>query len=206
MKVVFDFDGTLCNSIPKLAKIAIKLVLDEYVEFGIDFEEAEDWYFGTVGLSFPEQLEMCFPGNERNNAVAEKFARLQAEVYKNSRIFDDVYEALELLKEANVGARICSSSPSKLTWIVIKKKLDGYSFIITGRESGTKFEQLQKHFGGGEQGVFVGDAIRDGLLAQRLDIPFIGVTTTFTEDVFEANDMNYADSVLSAVTQILEAA
>lgn len=202
MKVVFDFDGTICDSMPQLEEVGVKLI---EVNYETTKRKATEWYRDTIGLSFHEQLSELFPGSEYlNRQVAQEFVRLQEEVYKHVHVFDDVYEAFELLKREKVTIGICSSSYASLTWNVIQRKFQGYGFIVTGREYGSKSDQLQLYFKNDQLGYFIGDALRDGMIADLLNIHFIGVRHTFTDDDFFREKLWSVDNVLAAVETALE--
>lgn len=198
MRIVFDFDGTIADSMPELQELAIKLIVKNYE---VHEEEAFVDYRDTIGLSFREQLDEIFPYDSRNTAVADEYRVQQAGVYETVGIFDDVYEALEIAQDGGASLAICSSSDASLTWPVIKGKLDGYHFLITGREYGPKLAQLKRLTSG--ETWFIGDAVRDGYLASKAGIYFMGVTRTFTAGDFDAEEFESQADLPAAVSKVL---
>lgn len=200
MRIVFDFDGTIADSMPELQELAIKLIVKNYE---VSDETAFLEYRDTIGLSFREQLDEIFPYDSRNDRVAAEFHEQQAGVYETVGIFADAYEALEIAQDGGASLAICSSSAASLTWPVIKGKLDGYHFLITGREYGPKLAQLKRLTAG--ETWFIGDAIMDGYLARKAGVGFMGVTHTFTTGDFDAEEFASQADLPAAVSKVLGA-
>ena len=68
--VVFDFDGTVVDSMDSFADIAAD-VMPRY--YSISGEEAKRLYLETSGIPFFQQLEQLFPNNENNDKAAHDF-------------------------------------------------------------------------------------------------------------------------------------
>ena len=74
--IIFDFDGTLANSMPFLERIGVKVMMKYY---DISREEALDRYRVTTGLPYEQQIELNFPGNPVNEQAVQEFERLKIE-------------------------------------------------------------------------------------------------------------------------------
>ena len=66
--VIFDFDGTLADSMPFLAEIGVEVMMRYY---GITKDEAAERYKSTTGLPFEHQIKLNFPDQKVNNEAIE---------------------------------------------------------------------------------------------------------------------------------------
>lgn len=178
--IVFDWDGTLVDTMPSLRASAVDLISQPR---SIGLRYAGEVYDGTIGSSFPEQLEEIFPGDPDNERVAAHFAASQRAVYQHASLFPNVVPWLEELDRYG----ICTSSPRADVM-----KSPAYEIVsapqsfwnITGREYGPKQEQLAnwKHFF--PELTFIGDALRDWKYASALKLKFVAVETSFPSAVW----------------------
>jgi len=185
--IVFDFDGTLLNSMPPLTKQATKLISDHYLVSG---EFAYREYTQTVGLSFEEQLFSIFGEQEaeKHGEVADIFYEIQKNIYAAAGLHEGVREELSLLKYLSVPFAIVSSTHGDLVRQAIRRwELPTPSHVM-GRDAGPKGWQLTALKGAGYR-VFIGDTPIDGQIAEDARIPFIGVEHTFPRSVFREADL-----------------
>ena len=63
---MFDFDGTLIDSMPFLEKNAVTLLRKFY---SFSKEEAHEKYRATTGLPFVQQIEIIAPQNKLNTSI-----------------------------------------------------------------------------------------------------------------------------------------
>jgi len=75
---MFDFDGTIVDSMKELTIIASGLVNKYY---GLSISFAERLYIEASGLSFCQQMEIMFLGYEKNKIIVEIFETLKT--YRN---------------------------------------------------------------------------------------------------------------------------
>ena len=68
--IVFDFDGTLVDTMQIFADVASRLIFEHY---GLDKDAARQKYFETSGLPFCKQIEIIFPGHSSNEKVASTY-------------------------------------------------------------------------------------------------------------------------------------
>jgi len=199
MKIIFDFDGTLVDTMPALTSVATELLEGCY---GLIPEQAREMYLSCVGLSFPEQLEELFLGDGRNASVAETFHDYQARIYETAGLHDFVTATLSHLRYANVDFAVCTSSRAALAQnLFMQYSLPAPDFFM-GREFGPKGDQLMRLQGAGFT-HFIGDAPRDGKLAAFAGLEFVGVEHTFPRSVFKHEGQNSAQDLIAAVGEVL---
>lgn len=196
--IVFDFDGTLVDSMPKLATAAEILIARNY---NLTREEALSEYMSCVGLSFREQLDEIFPGDKRNLFVANEFKQRHRKVYETVQFHDGVAQELNLLEFFGIRYAVCSSSPGKAVKAVLDH-LGAKPAYVTGRDHGSKSSQLFMYTQLGYEWL-IGDAPRDGELARNTNFKFIGVEHTFPKNVFSRAGLDSEPDIHSAVSKIL---
>lgn len=199
MKIVFDFDGTLANSMPRLTTAATLLIVNNY---GIEYDNAETMYLSCIGLSFREQLEELFPRDPKNDDVAQLFKEFHHSVYKTVQLHDGVKEELSLLDYFSIPYAVCSSSPT-LALQAVLKHLGVSPKWVTGRSHGSKASQLFMYSRLGFDG-FIGDATRDGELARDHNFKFVGVEYTLPREAFRQAGLDSEPEIHDAVCRLLE--
>lgn len=200
MKLIFDFDGTLANTMPKLATAAEVLISSTY-----DISRAEAYfeYMNTIGLSFPAQLEWMFPKDPLNKTTAVKFLEQQKKIYDEVGFHDGSFEELKLLEYLNIPYAIVSSSVTELIYEFFKKRNLEVPYPTLGHDWGPKKDQLVylKSLG---YTTFIGDAPKDGELANDVDVTFIGVEYTLPRPRFSGLGFDSEPDLHSAISRALE--
>jgi phosphoglycolate phosphatase-like HAD superfamily hydrolase len=198
MKIVFDFDGTLVNSMVKFSSIASRLIADSY---DLPIGESFELYMDTVGLSFLEQLEEIFPEDPKNEKVADDFLVKQLQVYDVVELHDGVKVELDLLTKCDIPWGVCSSSPNVLVARTLKR-LGLTPELTTGRGHGSKITQLWLFENDGYT-HFIGDAPRDGVLALDTSLTFVGVEHTFPHLLFKKYGFESMPCLREAIDECL---
>ncbi|OGQ08116.1 MAG: hypothetical protein A3G32_08190 [Deltaproteobacteria bacterium RIFCSPLOWO2_12_FULL_40_28] len=185
--LIFDFDGTLVNSMGSFASLAAHLMGDYY---GTKLEWAKKQYQLTSGLPFCEQLERIFPKHPLNFLISLIFEEYKKAFYKTYPFFPDVQEALENLKKN--GYRLVVSSNNKES-LIRQKLVNHLSFfdLILGYRTG--FSKGPQHFNhiqnqlacNTNEMIFIGDSLHDGAMAKKCNIPFIARIGTFSSSTFK---------------------
>ena len=85
--VIFDFDGTLADSMPFLQRIGVEIMRKH---FGISEEDATERYVTTTGLPYEHQIKMNFPDDPRNETAIEEFEQLKIERIFEQQLFPNV--------------------------------------------------------------------------------------------------------------------
>lgn len=184
--VVFDFDGTLVDSMTDFARIASRIMAHC---FGCDPEWAHNKYRETSGLPFPYQIEKIFPGDQRNKKAVEEFVSEKLSLYQSYPFYEDVEPALSWLKSNDLKLAISSNNDEGLIRRKIKP-LEAYFDKIFGFHDGflkgkAHFDRIKEELNCSEKEViFIGDSLNDARVARENNIPFIGRIGTFSEQDF----------------------
>jgi phosphoglycolate phosphatase-like HAD superfamily hydrolase len=182
--VIFDFDGTIVDSMPFLTQVATELLSERY---GMTPEEAGRAYVDTCGLPFVQQIEIIWPGDNRNPETVEAFESRKRRQLLNFGLFPDVVQTLS--KVRSHGMKVCVSSGSIQELIVrLLKRRNLVVDLVMGYRPG--FEKGLDHFEFARRSfdstfdhlVFIGDSERDGLTASRAGVRFIARAGLLTAD------------------------
>ena len=114
--VVFDFDGTLCDSADVKTNAFYELYLDEY---GADFATAvHAYHLENAGISrydkiryVEEELVGVSPSDERIDEVADRFSMLVEDAVVGAPLFDGVTEYLSSDRH-DIPNAIASATPT----------------------------------------------------------------------------------------------
>jgi len=135
--IVFDFDGTLCDSADVKTDAFYELYLDEH---GSDFAAAvQAYHVANAGVSRYDKIryvEQEFigrpPSNERVDEVAERFSKLVEDAVVAAPLLPGVREFLSSVR-AGIPIAIASATPTaELQRIVDRKGLVGFFDAIEG--------------------------------------------------------------------------
>ncbi len=206
--VIFDFDGTLADSMPFLEKIGVQVMMKYY---DVSKEEATRRYRITTGLPYEHQIEMNFPGNERNGRAVEEFEKLKIDRIFDQNLFPDTEDILKNLKSKEIEMFVSSSTfQPTITRYFEMRGLRGYFKDILGYRPG--FEKGAHHFKYVHQKygmdlsevVFIGDSLKD-FERSRTFCQFIAVSGIFSEKDFrQAGYTGLVVQRLSEVPDLLE--
>jgi phosphoglycolate phosphatase-like HAD superfamily hydrolase len=185
---MFDFDGTLIDSMPFLEKNAVTL-LSKYYAFSK--EEACKKYRETTGLPFVQQMEIIAPKNKINTSTVEEFERMKLDLIYEQRPFNDALDVLRTLKEQKYLLGISSGTIETIITTYLDKVNFGLVNDIMGYRPG--FEKGKDHFDyilskyslKPEQVLFIGDSLHDAKRARNNNILFIGRKGMFQKEHFE---------------------
>ena len=180
--VVFDWDGTLIDSVEHIAGS----LHNAAQAMGLPLRPMQA-YRDIIGLGMMEALEKLYPGIEPSEIedLRERYARhfFSREVLPTS-LFPGVAELLETLQSAGVGLAVATGKSRRgLDRALLSSGLQAY-FGCTRCADETRskpdplmLRQILEHYGvGPAQTVMVGDTVYDLDMAQRASIPAIGVT------------------------------
>ncbi len=201
--IIFDFDGTLADSMPFLEKIGVQII-SKYYE--IPEEDATHRYRSTTGLPYEHQIKMNFPDFEQNEEAIEEFEKLKIEKIYEQDLFDDCIETLKLISEKGVQIFVSSSTFQPTIQEYFQRKgLSHYFQEIVGYRPG--FEKGADHFNhikdthglSLEDVVFVGDSLKDFERSKGF-CPFIAISRMFNEDDFRK--VGHQGPVVKALAEI----
>lgn len=164
MKIAFDFDGTLINTMPLLKEEAIKLL----GKAGMAREEALEGYLRTAGAPFKQQI------SELGLSINDKeFESKKERIVITSGIFDDVVLTLKILRKLKHRVAVVSSTRREVVEKGLKINfIAGYFDEIYGIEDDFGKEKQIKQFGAD---IFIGDTNRDEKYAKEAGVKFIPI-------------------------------
>jgi len=184
---LFDFDGTLVDTMPGFADIAGKVMHRYHPE--ISFEYARQRYLETSGNPFFKQLEIIFPGDPTNPEKARIFEETKIEGFFNSHFTGEVKDAINALRSAGHIAGIASNNFQELIDRFVAT--GGLEFDIVlgfrpGFEKGPQHFDFVRHKYGLSKGdlTFVGDSLKDAEKAFDYGIGFVGICGTLRPEDF----------------------
>lgn len=185
--VLFDFDGTLIDSMPFLEKNAITLLVRH---FSYSEKEARSKYRETTGLPFIQQMDIISPNHPDNPEIVEEFEKMKLELIYEQQPFDDALDVLNQLKLENYLVGISSGTIES----IIKTYLKNINFDIVNDILGFRpgFEKGADHFNyimeihnlERTQILFIGDSLHDAKRAKNNQISFIGKRGMFNQSDF----------------------
>jgi len=135
--VVFDFDGTLCDSADVKTDAFYKLYLDEH---GAEFAaEVRTHHLTNAGVSRYDKIRHIEreligrdPSDERVAEVAERFSKLVEDAVVAAPLFSGVHEFLSIAG-TDIPLAIASATPTaELRRIADRKQISGFFDEIEG--------------------------------------------------------------------------
>ncbi len=206
--VIFDFDGTLADSMPFLAQIGVEVMMRFY---GVSKEEAVDRYKSTTGLPYEHQIKLNFPDHDANEEAIEVFEKMKIDRIFEQEIFPESEGTLNLLKQKGFTLFVSSSTfQSTITEYFLRLNMDEYFTEILGYRPG--FEKgahhfnhvLEKHGIPLHEVVFIGDSIKDYERSKDFT-QFVALEGMFTRSDFEeAGHLDHIIANLAELEPILE--
>ncbi|TFG30926.1 HAD family hydrolase [Candidatus Thorarchaeota archaeon] len=185
--VIFDFDGTLANSMPFLESIGVKIMM-KY--FGVPENEAIKRYRSTTGLPYEHQIKMNFPEHPKNEIAIEEFERMKIDRIFEQELFPDSEETVRELQKRGFNVVVSSSTFQSTIEEYFRRRgiLDLFTAILgyrPGFEKGADhFNYLHSKFNiPFDEMVFVGDSIKDYERSKNF-CQFIALEDMFTYDDF----------------------
>ncbi len=206
--IIFDFDGTLADSMPFLESIGVLVMMGFY---GVSKDEAASRYKMTTGLPYEHQIKLNFPKHEQNEAAIEEFERLKIERIYDQELFPDAQDVLSEVRRRGFSVFVSSSTfePTITEYFRRLGLLDSFEAILgyrPGFEKGADhFKHVAKEYGIAlEDIVFVGDSIKDYERSKNF-CRFIAVEGMFTKaDFREAGHDGHVVSCLGDVPKVVE--
>ncbi len=202
--IIFDFDGTLADSMPFLANIGIQIMKKYY---DVDYDEASDRYKSTTGLPYEHQINLNFPGYEHNEQAIEEFEKLKIERIFEQQLFPDVVETLTQLNQMDISIFVSSSTYQPIIAEYFAKRELSTCFVeVVGYRPG--FEKGKHHFEHirAEHGIrlgdtlFVGDSLKDYERSKDY-CKFVGLEGMFKEKDFRR--VGHKGPVIQQVSELL---
>ncbi|MDF1540254.1 MAG: HAD hydrolase-like protein [Candidatus Thorarchaeota archaeon] len=201
--VIFDFDGTLADSMPFLEMIGVQIFMKYY---GVTKEDAIQRYRSTTGLPYEHQIEMNFPNNGKNKDATEEFEHLKIERIFEQELFPETEKALKELESKKIDVFVSSSTfqPTIIKYFE-KRGLSHHFKEILGYRPG--FEKGADHFNhisdehqiSMKDVVFVGDSLKDFERSQGF-CRFIGITGIFSQEDYR--NKGHSGCVVNSIGEV----
>ncbi len=184
---VFDFDGTLVDSMDNFADIAGQIIADHY---SVDYTFGKAKYIATSGLPFCEQIEIIFPKNPMNSQAVEVFEVKKLERYFEEDFYPDVAETINFLRSKGKRVIISSNNYQNVINEYISQKEVIFDDILGFREGFSKgtdhFNFIKKKYGfDAHELIFIGDSLKDAEHAYANNIDFIAKVGLFSHKDFK---------------------
>ncbi|MBC8487221.1 MAG: HAD family hydrolase, partial [Bacteroidetes bacterium] len=186
--IIFDFDGTVADTMPFLTELAVKLITANYA---ISKEEAERRYLDTTGIDFASQLESIFPNHPNNPEVASIFEERKLEGIFDHPVFPDVIPTLKYFRSKKIKTFICSSTKQEIiTKYNRLNKIDVLLDNLFGYEQnfkkGEQIDFILQHYKlQPDKVLFVADSLKDYDFTKDKKIEFIGISKIFEKKEFQ---------------------
>ncbi len=187
--VIFDFDGTLADSMLFLESIGVEMMM-KY--FGVSKKDATTRYRSTTGLPYEQQIKMNFPDHPKNEEAIEAFEKLKIDCIFEQQLFEDTEDSVGKLSQMGIDVFV-SSSTFQTTIEEYFRRLGILSLFkgILGYRPG--FEKGADHFNHihseyniqFDEMLFVGDSLKDYERSQGF-CKFIGIVGMFSSDDFKS--------------------
>ncbi len=202
--VIFDFDGTLADSMPFLESIGVEMMM-KY--FGVSKEDATQRYRSTTGLPYEQQVKMNFPDHSNVEKAIEEFEKLKIDTIFDQQLFDDTVDTIRNLKEMGLNVFVSSSTFQTTIEEYFRRLgiLDLFKGILGYRPG---FEKGADHFNyihskynvKFDEMLFVGDSLKDYERSQGF-CKFIGIVGMFSSDDF--NVKGHSGVVVEKLSEIV---
>ena len=190
--VIFDFDGTIADTMPFLSDLAVGLLTEHYEISGA---EARRRYLETTGMDFASQIEEIFPGHSSNHAVAAAMELGKRERMLGHPLFDEVIPVLRFFQERGVKRFVCSSTQEALVRQHTKSAgiddlLDGCFGYRPGFTKSRQIEYILRHNNlCPEEVIFVGDSLKDYEFVKDSGVQFVAIRRLFEEHEFRGRGL-----------------
>ena len=186
--VMFDFDGTLVDTMHKYASIASE---EMEKNFGISRETARQLYLETSGIPFFEQLELIFGSTSSNSQCADSYEKRKAIYLDTVKLDKRTIHTLRRIRSLGLSIAITSNNFQKLVDRFIENEPDLFDIVLGfGKDMSkgpTQFNRVIDTFGIDRRYmVFVGDSLSDVRQSLAFGIDFIAKSGTLAEASFNA--------------------
>lgn len=186
--VMFDFDGTLVDTMHEYAQIASEEMETVY---GIARETARQLYLETSGIPFFQQLDLIFGSDQRNHECALRYEQRKAVYLDQVRMDPRTKETLSKIRSLGVSIAITSNNFQELVDRFIQDDIKLFDLVLGFCENMSKgpaqFTKVLDNFGVDRRHIlFVGDSLSDVRKALAFGIDFVAVSGTLKAGSFNA--------------------
>jgi phosphoglycolate phosphatase-like HAD superfamily hydrolase len=165
-------------------------------------------YWQTAGLAFRDQIEALFPSNPANSIVAQEFERWKAQVIKDVIVGDEAKTVIRELKKRGIIVAVSSNNLEKYVREVFLRSDVKPDFVLGFREDGFKkgephFRYIEEKTGiNRKEFLFVGDSLRDLMIAQQTNVAFLALEGRFKKEDFQ--EILPSVQTITAIRKVLD--
>jgi phosphoglycolate phosphatase-like HAD superfamily hydrolase len=183
---VFDFDGTLVDSMGGFTELAGELIAAHYHTSVTAGQEA---YVRTSGLPFRQQLEALYPGDERNDEVARVFEARKLAGFFARQYFPEVPDVMRQLRDAGLVLAVSSNNGQDNVDRFVAARGVRYDQVLGWRPGFSKgvdhYDQVCRAAGLTVTDLLVvGDSLHDAETARDYGARFVARAGTFPAAAF----------------------
>ena len=184
--IMFDFDGTLIDTMHNYATIASQEISRIY---NISINTARQLYLETSGIPFFQQLIAIFGEDERNPKCAYEFENRKANYLQNMRLSTGVHDLIVKIRSMGISIAITSNNYQELLDRFIQKEPDLFDLVLgfgNGLSKGTtQFSYVMDTFGVDRRHLlFIGDSLTDVRKSLAFGVDFVAVSGTLKAESF----------------------
>jgi FMN phosphatase YigB (HAD superfamily) len=203
--LLFDFDGTLIDTMFSFQKLAGKLINRYYPDIPVD--EAEQLYFETSGIAFVMQMELIKPHGPHNKICVEEFEKEKLNDVLDEKFDEDVRNTFSKIQEMDLKLGISSGNYTSVIEDFLSKEKVKIEYVMGHEKDFEKgkahFEYFMKKTGlTKKQILFCGDSLKDGERAHEFGIRFIAKEGIFKKERFQ-KEFGTKQVVIAKISEIL---
>jgi phosphoglycolate phosphatase-like HAD superfamily hydrolase len=205
---LFDFDGTLVDTMHGYADIAGRLINEYHPE--ISFADGRRLYIETSGIPFCQQIEIIAPSHPSNAETVRRFEEEKIAGFFATKVDDEVRSSIAGMRALGYLVGVSSGNYPDLINDYVKRENVVFD-IVMGYDHENKFEKGKTHFDfflskfklEKDDITFVGDSLKDADKGYEYGIQFIGMRGLFSDSDFRAC---YADVItVGSMKELFEA-
>ncbi|KAB1067625.1 phosphoglycolate phosphatase [Tamlana haliotis] len=205
--IIFDFDGTLINSIPDLT-LAVNTMLSHYKAKRLSIEDVTP-FIGNGAMPLIERaLKRALPDQELTEAFLKEASKRYFEAYKavtckDTFMYSGVLETLKYLDDNGYNMAICTNKPYDYIQPILEKlEIKDFFKSWVGEDSlpekkpqpGPLFHLVKEFNTTIDRSIMVGDSKNDILAAQNAGMESIGVSYGYN---YNENIADYKPTVVA---------
>jgi len=186
---LFDFDGTLVDTMHGYADIAGKLINEYHPE--ISFAEGRRLYIETSGIPFCQQIEIIAPAHPSNAETVRRFEEEKIAGFFATKVDDEVRSSIAGMRDLGYLVGVSSGNFPDLINDYVKRENVVFD-IVMGYDHENNFEKGKPHFDyfldkfglTKENLTFVGDSLKDADKGYDYGVQFVGMRGLFGDSDF----------------------
>lgn len=184
--IMFDFDGTLVQTMHDYAEIAAEEMNSLY---GLPVKVARQLYLETSGIPFYKQLEVIFGPDGKNTECAKRFEGRKAPYLENVELSHDTVSTIQDIRDLGVSIAITSNNFQEILDRFVANGPELFDIVIgygNGFSKGpTQFTKVIDSFGVDRRHIlFIGDSLTDVRKALAFGVDFVAIAGTLKPESF----------------------